>query len=152
MIFQSQYFSHLNLKVAEEFLFYFIVFTLIQALAEVPYNVFLNNAIECRTGRKVSVLVTECTEIFNFRKTLWSLSDRAEIPSFFSEVPEEARSLQKMGFSSQFFFMNTLVIMGSIMVLYSIDFWVIKAYHPFRDITFLPLLASGKYELIKFRK
>jgi hypothetical protein len=144
MIFQKIFFKHLSFKIAEEFLNFFIVFTFIQAFAEIPYNIFLNNAIECRTGRKVSLLVTECTEIFNYRKTLWCLSDRSEIPSFFSEVPDEARSLQKMGFSSQFFFMNTLVIIGSIMELYSIEFWINKSYHPFRDITLIPLVASGK--------
>lgn len=46
-----------------------------------------------------------------------------------------------MGFSVQYFFMNTLGILGNIMMLFGVDFWVISGYQPFRDSAFIVIVG-----------
>jgi len=128
MYFQKLSKKELLLKYDPTILSQFVTFIIIQAIVEVPYDIFLNNGIECRTGRRVGDLFYECEDIFQFRTKLWCLSDKSELPDIFTPVPIPAKSLQKMGFSVQFFFMNTLAILGMISILYGIDFWVNIAY------------------------
>lgn len=93
------------------------------------------------TGRRVGELLAECEDVFMFRQKLWCLSDKAPLPDIFTPVPIQAKSLQKMGFSIQYFFMNTLGIMGNILMLFGVDFWVNSAYQPFRDSAFVIIVA-----------
>jgi len=76
IIFNFFFFEELKLVIPRDFLQYFIIFSLIQAAAEVWYDVFLNNAIECRTGRLISEKVADLKRVFDNRKARWSLSDK----------------------------------------------------------------------------
>lgn len=141
MTFQMLNALDLNIKIAVVFLRYFLVFTLIQATAEIFYSVFLNNGIEARTGRKLSALIEESKDVFAARKTLWCLSDKSPLSSVFFPAPKEAKSLQKMGFSAQFFFMNTIIILGMIFPIYSIELWINKKYNFFKDVGAIIVVA-----------
>jgi len=74
------------------------------------------------------------------RKHLWCLCDKEPLPKGFLEVPHDTKSLQKMGFSSQYFFLTTLLTLGMMFIIYAIEFWMNVFYHPLRDICFLFIL------------
>lgn len=85
--------KELQLNFNKDILKQFVIFTIIQAFMEVLYDIFLNNGIECMTGRRVGDLLAECEDVFMFRTKLWCLSDKAPLPDIFTPVPIQARSL-----------------------------------------------------------
>ncbi|OMJ83968.1 hypothetical protein SteCoe_13301 [Stentor coeruleus] len=140
IVFNFIFYEELKLTIAKSFLKYFIVFSTIQAFAEVGYDIFLNNAIECKTGRLLSEKIVELKTIFDERETNWALA--SALPHSGRRLIPEIDSLLRLGFSSQYFFTMSMAIIGIILQVYSIDLWMISLYNPFKDIVTLILITS----------
>ena len=138
IIFNFIFYNELKLTISKSFLKYFVVFSSIQAFAEVGYDVFLNNAIECKTGRLLSEKIVELKEIFDSRETDWALS--SALPHSGRSLTPELDNLLRFGFSSQYFLTMTVGILAIILQVYGIDFWMISSYNPFKDSVTLVLV------------
>lgn len=125
------FYEPLKITIAKDFLKYFIVFSFIQALAEVAFDVFLNNAIECRTGRLLSSKITDLNRIFRQRKCNWALSDSTTLPG--RALLPSSTNLQRVGLGSQHFLTQTVLILGLTAQVYSFELWVNWDYSPFKD-------------------
>ena len=118
-MFNYIFYSELELQIAKDFLKYFIVFCFLQAFADIAYDIFLNNAIECRTGRLLSEKITELKKIYENRKSLWALSDK----SFYSakDLCGSLDCLLRLGFSVQYFFLMTLTTLGIVLQIFAVE-------------------------------
>lgn len=68
------------------------------------------------------------------RQTSWKGDDRDINPS----LDEEFQVLDQWGFSSQYYFTQTLYIVGMLLCIFSIQIWTTGPYNPFSDLcTFL---------------
>lgn len=131
IVFNYFFYSELQLEIAKDFLKYFIVFCFLQAFADIAYDIFLNNAIECRTGRLLSEKIIELKSIYENRKCLWALSDKS--PHSGKDLVDSLVNLLRLGFSTQYFFLMTTGILGIVLQIYAVELWVIWAYNPFDD-------------------
>ena len=140
IVFNYVLYSELQLAIAKDFLKYFIVFCFLQALADISYDIFLNNAIECRTGRLLSEKITEIKSVFDHRRCLWALSDKS--PHSGRNLVSALDNLVRMGFSTQYFFLMTLGILGTVLEIYAVELWATWSYNPFEDPAAIFLMAT----------
>ena len=134
IVFNYVFYTELQLEIAKDFLKYFIVFCFMQAFADIGYDIFLNNAIECRTGRLLSEKIIELRGIFEGRKSLWSLSDKT--PHNGKELVSSLDNLLRIGFSTQYSFIVSMSILGLILQVYAVELWENWSYIPFEDPIF----------------
>lgn len=123
IVFNYFFYEELKISIPKDFLKYFIVFTFMQAFAEIGYDVFLNNAIECRTGRLLSEKLMDLRKIYECRDTRWCLSDRSPHSGRF--LLKSTENILRIGFSPQYYFVMTLSTIGMIFQVYAVDFWVL---------------------------
>ena len=131
IVFNYVLYSELQLAIAKDFLEYFIVFCFLQAFSDIGYDIFLNNALECRTGRLLSEKITDLRKIYDSRKCLWTLCDRTAHSG--KELVTSLDNLLKLGFSTQYFFLMTLITLGIVFQTYAVELWVNWTYNPLQD-------------------
>ncbi|CAG9328147.1 unnamed protein product [Blepharisma stoltei] len=151
IVFNYIFYQELKISIPKDFLKYFIVFTFMQAFAEIGYDVFLNNAIECRTGRLLSEKLMDLKGIYEGRRCRWVLSDRT--PHSGRTLLKSTENLLRFGFSPQYYFVMTLSTIGMVFQIYAVDFWVLWSYNPFKDVVALfsvPLIVLLLWLLERF--
>jgi len=125
------FYQELKLSIEKSFLVYFMAFSLMQAVSEIFYGVFFNNALECRTGSLISEKLAELRKLYLNRETKWVMHDKT--PHKGKQLMESVHNLMRMGFSSQYFFLVALGMIGVVSVMYGVELWVIWEYNPFKD-------------------
>jgi hypothetical protein len=138
IVFQYFFYDVLKIPTSKDFFQYFIILSLIQAFAEIFYDIFLNNAIECKTGRLLSEKITALTNIFKARKTRWALSDKTVHTG--KKLLTRIDTIQRMGFSTQYFFLMSLMTLGVVMQLFGYQIWVKWSYNPMKDPTTIVMI------------
>lgn len=140
IVFQYYFYDLLKIPTAKEFFQYFIILSFIQGFAEIFYGIFLNNAIECKSGRLLSERITELSRVFKSRKTRWALSD-ATVHSG-KQLSASQNTIQRLGFSTQHYFLMSFLTLGCMFQIFSYDIWVKWSYNPFKDPTVIVILPS----------
>ena len=138
IVFQYFFYEVLKIPTSKDFFQYFIILSLIQAFSEILYDIFLNNAIECKTGRLLSEKITDLTKIFKGRKTRWALSDKTVHTG--KKLLSRIDTIQRMGFSTQYFFLMSLMTLGVVMQLFGYQIWVKWSYNPLKDPTTIVMI------------
>jgi len=107
---------------------YYLIFSVILILPQLVINIFLLHILEILHGFKMYDYLTYCDFKFRNRSSKWINSqplDKSILHSF--------RSLDNMSFSSQFYFVITLVTWGIVILDLGLITMIENKYNPFAD-------------------
>eukprot|EP00743_Colponemidia_sp_Colp-15_P011780 GILK01013236.1.p1 GENE.GILK01013236.1~~GILK01013236.1.p1 ORF type:complete len:1146 (+),score=203.97 GILK01013236.1:493-3438(+) len=138
LLFFYTFHEALDYGVSKDFLQIYIAFAFVLFLAHVVNDTFIANAMQCRWAWKLHVLLKDCKQAYTHRTERWVLSDAD--PKEESEFVEPMRLIYKMGFSTQYFFVVTFLGQGLLLLVESIQMWMLDTFNPFQDLYFLALV------------
>jgi len=117
-----------NYSIRTSDLNYYLIFTVIIIFPQLAINIFLLHILEVLHGFKMYDYLTYCEFRFKNRTTNWinhQPLDKSVLHAF--------RSLDNMSFSSQYYFIITLVTWGIILIDLGIITIIENTYNPFSD-------------------
>jgi len=124
---------------------YYLIFTIILIIPQLVINIFLLHILEILHGFKIYDYLTYCDYKFKNRSKKWinqQALDKSILHSF--------RSLDNMSFSSQFYFIITLVTWGIVILDLGLITMIENKYNPFGDpvlITYIIAIVLGTFIL-----
>uniref|UniRef100_A0A7S3LXC5 Uncharacterized protein n=1 Tax=Palpitomonas bilix TaxID=652834 RepID=A0A7S3LXC5_9EUKA len=118
-----------------DFMFY-LLFAVIITFAQTVMDIFLHNILELFHGWKIFEYLKYATHRYERRTERWKILETHENES----IEHNLRSLDKLCFSSQFYFMINLLASGIICLYFSIQMMIRQNYSMFSDQFAVPLL------------
>merc|ERR1711937_339865 len=124
-----------------------LIFYLIFAIIIIPFSLFcdmfLLMAQELNMGWKVYDYVAYQDYRFQVREKRWQM---AAWDTLDESIAEPLQAIDMMCFSSQFYFMTTLLAWGNITIMFGISIILRFQYNPFADVA-LPMLMVGTWAM-----
>jgi hypothetical protein len=117
---------------------YYLLFSFVCIFSQFIIDTFILNSLEILHGFKLFYYFSYCNFRYNNRKVKW-------VPHNFNldkSLQIEFRSLDNLCFSTQFYFINTVLILGICLVTISISIIIRNTYNLFSDPAFLPIVFS----------
>jgi len=114
---------------------FYMWFALVIMVFQLAADIFIHNVQELFHGWKVYDYLVYTRYRFLQRETRWKgLEDSLD-----ECIEEGMRTIDQMCFSSQFYFMNTLMVSGIILLVMAIEIMLRADYNMFGDVACLPL-------------
>jgi hypothetical protein len=120
-------------------LIFYIMFGLVMLLFQFLFDLLVQNYVEMRYGWKLNMYLKKANEIFENRPKAWILKCPEPIES--REIGKKFRSIDRMCFSSQFYFVAAHITFGCLLSVYGLMVILSSNYEIFKDDA-LPFLAA----------
>lgn len=115
---------------------YYLLFSFVLIISQFIIDTLILNSLEILHGFKLFYYFSYCNFRYNNRKVKWG-------PHNFNldkSIQIDFRSLDNLCFSSQFYFINTVLIQGICLVTISTSIIIRNRYNLFSDPAFLPIV------------
>jgi len=116
---------------------FYVLFGIIMSIMQFAFDILIQNFVEVFYGWKLNQVLGDARERFERRTHRWVLLDNDGPEDY--RLRRDLRSINKMCFSSQFYFVAAYGTMGVIETVYGLMVMIRTGYSPFLDNWSLPL-------------
>merc|ERR1711871_1739874 len=125
-------------------LLFYVMFGLIMLLFQFLFDLLVQNYVEMRYGWKLNMYLKQASEIFANRPKAWIFKCPVAVES--REITKKFRSIDRMCFSAQFYFVAAHITFGCLLSVYGLMVVINGGYEIFKDDA-LPFLALYTFAL-----